>query len=114
MRNKCGAARFGNICLVLISLTLLGHAASAGAMQPTADASKKAPTPAERKASSDRAATTEDSELGAPINVLTTDEWANVDAAVRRALEWLAAQQSQDGAFPTSPLGQPGITSLCT
>jgi hypothetical protein len=48
-----------------------------------------------------------------PANVLSPDEWQHVDAAVERALVWLAAQQQQDGSFPTLEMGQPGVTSLC-
>jgi hypothetical protein len=51
--------------------------------------------------------------LGDPADVLSADEWQQVDAAVGRALEWLAAQQEPDGSFPTLDLGQPGVTSLC-
>jgi hypothetical protein len=46
-------------------------------------------------------------------DVLTPDEWRRVDAAVNRALRWLAAQQQPDGSFPTLERGQPGVTSLC-
>jgi hypothetical protein len=53
------------------------------------------------------------SSVNAPANVLSKDEWRRVDAAVKRALEWLAAQQDRDGSFPTLELGQPGVTSLC-
>lgn len=49
----------------------------------------------------------------APANVLTPAEWERVDSAVERALRWLAAQQQDDGSFPTIPSGQPGVTSLC-
>jgi hypothetical protein len=48
-----------------------------------------------------------------PKNVLLPDEWHRVDAAVRRALAWLASQQQDDGAFPTLETGQPAVTSLC-
>jgi hypothetical protein len=48
-----------------------------------------------------------------PANVLTPAEWGQVDGAVERALRWLAAQQQDDGSFPTIPNGQPGVTSLC-
>ena len=48
-----------------------------------------------------------------PTNVLSADEWHRVDAAVERALTWLASQQQDDGAFPTLARGQPGVTSLC-
>jgi hypothetical protein len=36
-----------------------------------------------------------------------------IDASLKRALEWLNAKQETSGAFPTDPLGQPGVTSLC-
>jgi hypothetical protein len=45
--------------------------------------------------------------------VLSHDEWKRVDGAVNRALSWLASQQQPDGSFPTMPIGQPGVTSLC-
>ena len=48
-----------------------------------------------------------------PANVLSRDEWKLVDAAVERALTWLATQQEADGSFPTLETGQPGVTSLC-
>jgi hypothetical protein len=59
-------------------------------------------------------ATSRASAAEAPANVLTDDEWRRVDAAVERALAWLASQQQPDGSFPTLPTGQPGVTSLCT
>jgi hypothetical protein len=48
-----------------------------------------------------------------PGDVLTQDEWRQVDAAVERALAWLASQQQPDGSFPSLETGQPGVTSLC-
>lgn len=45
--------------------------------------------------------------------VLTPAEWQRVDTAVEQALTWLAAQQKNDGSFPTLDQGQPGVTSLC-
>jgi hypothetical protein len=48
-----------------------------------------------------------------PTNVLSDDEWQRVDKAVQRGLDWMAAQQQEDGAFPTRETGQPGVTSLC-
>ncbi len=50
----------------------------------------------------------------APDDVLTSEEWEQVDSAVERALVWLASQQQADGAFPSLITGQPGVTSLCT
>ena len=50
---------------------------------------------------------------GSPADVLPPDEWRRVDAAVDRALTFLAAQQQPDGSFPTLPQGQPAVTSLC-
>ena len=44
--------------------------------------------------------------------VLSDDEWRRVDESVEQALGWLARQQQRDGSFPTTPLGQPGVTSL--
>jgi len=46
-------------------------------------------------------------------DVLTADQWQRTDAAVNRALEWLAAQQQPEGSFPTVDMGQPGVTGLC-
>lgn len=46
-------------------------------------------------------------------DVLPEKEWGRVDAAVDRALTWLASQQQADGSFPTVEMGQPGVTSLC-
>jgi hypothetical protein len=49
----------------------------------------------------------------AQSKVLSPGEWRRLDAAVDRALMWLAAQQQPDGSFPTLTQGQPGVTSLC-
>ncbi len=46
-------------------------------------------------------------------DALSPEEWKRVDQAVERALEWLASHQEPDGSFPTRPVGQPAITSLC-
>lgn len=49
----------------------------------------------------------------APADVLTRSEWKGVDAAVNRALDWLAANQQPDGSFPTLDSGQPAVSCLC-
>src|ERR1043165_3553415 len=54
-----------------------------------------------------------DSEHDDPHKVLSSKEWKRVDAAVQRALTWLAARQADDGSFPTLETGQPAVTSLC-
>jgi hypothetical protein len=48
-----------------------------------------------------------------PTNVLSSEEWKRVDTAVDRALNWMAAQQQEDGSFPSLETGQPAVTSLC-
>jgi len=40
-------------------------------------------------------------------------EWARVEGCVDHALAWLATQQAVDGSFPTRPMAQPAVTSLC-
>lgn len=45
--------------------------------------------------------------------VLDAQQRREVQAAVQRGLDWLAAQQRGDGSFETIPFGQPGVTSLC-
>lgn len=46
-------------------------------------------------------------------DVLSADEWNQLDLAMNRALQFLASQQQPDGSFPTSINGQPAVTSLC-
>jgi hypothetical protein len=48
----------------------------------------------------------------APADVLPPEEWQRVDAAVERALAWLAKEQRPDGSFPSIEMGQPGVTCL--
>lgn len=48
-----------------------------------------------------------------PRDVLTPDRRAAVDAAVDRALSWLATQQQADGSFRGPEEAEPGITALC-
>ncbi len=56
----------------------------------------------------------EPSEGESSRQVLTDAEWERVNQSVDRALDWLARQQNPNGSFPTSPTGQPAVTSLCT
>jgi hypothetical protein len=64
--------------------------------------------------SSSRHSAPDDATNRSPASVLTADEWRRVDRAVERGLAWLAAEQQEDGSFPTIPNGQPAVTSLCT
>jgi hypothetical protein len=48
------------------------------------------------------------------LDVLTDEQWTEVEGSVDRGLAWLASQQQRDGSWPTVPYGQPGITGLCT
>jgi hypothetical protein len=89
--------------ILLVLAVLLAVAAPAQAQQPTGSALSNS------KAASAREEARDDT----PSNVLAPEEWQRVDAAVERALNWLAAQQQTDGAFPTLEAGQPGVTSLC-
>jgi hypothetical protein len=66
---------------------------------------------AERKPATTRPA--KRSEDDPQLKVLSADEWRRLDAAIDRALAWLATQQKPDGSFPTLDRGQPGVTSLC-
>jgi hypothetical protein len=47
------------------------------------------------------------------VDAGSTKRLARIDTSLERALEWLAGQQKSSGEFPTEPLGQPGVTSLC-
>ena len=50
----------------------------------------------------------------APIDndVLSADQWKQVDQSVERGLAWLATQQQADGSFKSIKSGQPAITGL--
>lgn len=50
----------------------------------------------------------------AAVEVLTKQEWQQVDTSIDKALQWLASRQQRNGSFPTMAQGQPGVTSLCT
>lgn len=69
-----------------------------------------APSAAEGGARTVPAPSTEPPPLAA---VLPKARWQQVENSVDRALAWLAAQQAADGSFPTTPAGQPAVTSLC-
>jgi hypothetical protein len=86
------------IALVLLAWELSVHVHAQDSRAPTIDGS------AHRQKTG---------ETGSPADVLTPAEWREVEAAVNRALEWLARQQQADGSFPTVAKGQPGVTSLC-
>lgn len=51
----------------------------------------------------------ESSDLSA---ALPPGEWARVEGAVDRGLQWLAAQQAEDGRFPSEEAAQPAVTSM--
>jgi Prenyltransferase and squalene oxidase repeat len=71
---------------------------------------QEAAASAANKTSTSLGATTADD---TPADVLSADEWKQVDHAVERGLAWLASQQSDDGSFRTLDTGQPAVTSLC-
>lgn len=48
----------------------------------------------------------------AGAGVLSPEQRGRVDAAVDRAVAWLATQQNADGSFACIDAGQPGVTSL--
>jgi len=50
---------------------------------------------------------------GTSMDVLSAEQWREVDKATDRALAWLATQQNAKGMFKSPDGGQPGITSLC-
>jgi hypothetical protein len=45
--------------------------------------------------------------------VVSRAKWQQIEESVDRALTWLAAQQEENGSFPSLQQGQPAITSLC-
>ena len=45
-------------------------------------------------------------------DVLTAEQWKQLDESVERALEWLVTKQKSDGSFKSIDMGQPAITSL--
>src|SRR5262245_49993278 len=58
----------------------------------------------------------EDSARAAPVSVpdvLTAEQWRQLDSATDRGLAFLATKQRRNGSFDTPEIGQPGVTSLC-
>jgi hypothetical protein len=96
--------------VALVLLILIGVCYSALAQVKEKDGADKASDTSQSsiKHKIDRVASDD-----TPTDVLSDEEWRRVDAAVERALTWMAARQQDDGAFPTLERGQPGVTSLC-
>jgi len=67
------------------------------------------PSPRQRTPQTVTAAHADDT----PREVLSEQEWRQVDKSVDRGLTFLAAQQQPDGSFPSDRTAQPGVTSLC-
>jgi hypothetical protein len=99
MMNKHGSNR----CILFTAVFMALCLRSLG--QESSPANVPKPTTAKRQLS----AATGDT----PRNVLSSDEWRQVDAAVDRALAFLADQQQVDGSFPSLDYAQPAVTSLC-
>jgi hypothetical protein len=45
-------------------------------------------------------------------SALPPGEWSRVETSVDKGLQWLAAQQAEDGRFPSDEAAQPAVTSL--
>ncbi len=45
-------------------------------------------------------------------DVLTTEQWSQIDGGIDRGLEWLSRQQRGDGSFLAPAAAQPAVTSL--
>ena len=45
-------------------------------------------------------------------SALPARDWARVETSIDRGLEWLAAQQEEDGRFPSEEAAQPAVTSM--
>jgi hypothetical protein len=46
-------------------------------------------------------------------NLLTPEQWKQLDRSVDRGVGFIVKNQQEDGGFPTSANGQPAINSLC-
>lgn len=96
---------------LLCSTSLMGRAAAQEAIV-TADSNAGTPAAAEaviRPDSDPRGVVATSSNLSA---ALPASDWARVETAVDRGLQWLAGQQTDDGRFPSDENGQPAVTSL--
>ncbi|MBN2582819.1 MAG: terpene cyclase/mutase family protein [Planctomycetes bacterium] len=51
--------------------------------------------------------------VSSPMDVLSSQQWREVETSVDRALAWLATRQQANGSFSSPDSGQPGITALC-
>lgn len=45
-------------------------------------------------------------------DMLSDQEWQQVDGAIARANRWIVSMQGRNGSFPTARHGQPGVTSF--
>ncbi|HEX2474260.1 MAG TPA: hypothetical protein VHK01_05920, partial [Lacipirellulaceae bacterium] len=88
--------------ILILAILLSGLQVHLSAQQSASRQSAESTSSADNRAADDT-----------PDNVLSDDEWQRVDAAVERALAWMATQQQEDGSFVTLARGQPGVTSLC-
>jgi hypothetical protein len=96
------------LCVSLTLSILIGQCYSA-----LAQVKEKAGADPGRTLQSDKQGTPQAATDDASTNVLSDAEWRRVDAAVEKALAWLASQQEENGEFRTLQRGQPGVTSLC-
>jgi len=47
------------------------------------------------------------------LNILSTQQWKQIDAAVDEGLDFIVGNQRRDGSFAAPRAAQPGVTSLC-
>jgi hypothetical protein len=110
LRSGAGMKPSTKISIAIVLLAWLSAIGFSNAQQTTAKTAAsnagKLPASTNQKASKGKSDTS-------PTNVLPPEEWKRVDAAVERALNWMAAKQLDSGEFPTLVRGQPGVTSLC-
>ena len=97
-------------CGIVIFLTIVTTCNVAGAQSNTAGTTEKSGV---TSSTGEIKKATKGSADDTPTNVLSPAEWKRVDAAVERALTWMASQQQENGSFPSLETGQPAVTSLC-